>query len=163
MATASNRNAKPPRKFDLVDERDRRQRVSPSAADDAYKLYSEARTAMEAKDLGLALEKLRSASALAPHYKTYELLGECLLQQGEAAEAVLYLSAAAGLGNKQTRSRYLLAQALIRLDPTREADAVEKLREALELNPQYKAAKQLLEDITRQRPEQSPPGAPSAS
>jgi tetratricopeptide (TPR) repeat protein len=136
--------------------------VSASTADDAYKLYSEARTAIDAKELGVAVEKLRRASALAPHYKSYELLGECLLQQGEATEAVLYLSAAAGLGNKQTRCRYLLAQALIRLDPTREADAIDKLQEALDLNPQYKAAKQLLEDITRQRSEQSPPRAPSA-
>lgn len=127
--------------------------MSPSTADDAYKLYSEARTAMEAKDLGLALEKLRRASALAPHYKTYELIGECLLQRGEPSEAVLYLSAATGLGNKQTRCRYLLAQALIQLDPSREVDAIDKLHEALALNPGYKAAKELLEDITRQKSE----------
>ena len=119
--------------------------------DESSKLYFEARTAIEANDLSLALEKLRSSAALLPHYKTYELLGECLLQRSEPVEAVLYLSAAAGLANKQTRCRYLLAQALVRLTPSREVDAIEKLQEALALNPQYKAARQLLEEIMQRR------------
>jgi tetratricopeptide (TPR) repeat protein len=111
-----------------------------TAADEAYRLYSDARGAIRANDRSVAIEKLRNSSVLAPHYKTYELLGECLLQEGEIAEAVLYLSAATGLGNKQTRCRYLLAQALIKLDPSRAADAIEKLQEALAISPQKRLA-----------------------
>jgi tetratricopeptide (TPR) repeat protein len=60
-------------------------------------------------------------------------------------EAILYLAAAAALGNKQFRSRYLLAKALLAIDE--EADAITKLKEAIEIQPTYKAAKELLNGI----------------
>ena len=61
---------------------------------------------------------------------------------GPPVDAVLYLSAAAGLGNRQSRPRYLLAQVLVEMDDPVLAAA--KLREAVELQPAYDAAHALL-------------------
>jgi tetratricopeptide (TPR) repeat protein len=113
----------------------------------AYRLYSRAREAVSSGRRPEAIEMLRSAAHLAPHFKTYELLGEQLLGEGQASEAILYLAAAVGLGNRQFRSRYLLAQALLRHDPASVQEAAAKLRDALEMNPDYKAARALLEQI----------------
>jgi tetratricopeptide (TPR) repeat protein len=109
-------------------------------------LYNEGRAAMEKGDLVSAVEMLKRSAELYPHFKTYESIGECLLKQDKVMEAVLYLSAAAGLGNKQFRSYFLLAKALVELG---EVDwARNKLEQALSLNSDYKAAKDLLSQIS---------------
>ena len=108
-------------------------------------LYQEAREARKNGDLKAAIRKLRRSGKLAPHFKTYELLGESFFEMERFPEAILYLAAAAALGNKQFRSRYLLAKALLAIDE--EADAISKLKEAIEIQPTYKAAKELLNGI----------------
>jgi len=108
-------------------------------------LYQEAREARKNGDLKAAIQKLRRSGKLAPHFKTYELLGESFFEMERFPEAILYLAAAAALGNKQFRSRYLLAKALLAIDE--EADAISKLKEAIEIQPTYKAAKELLNGI----------------
>ena len=77
-----------------------------------------------------------------PHFKTLELLGVCYQKLGRFADAVVYLAAAAGLGNGQFRGRFLLAEVLLALGETE--DAVLKLKEALALNPGYRSARELL-------------------
>jgi hypothetical protein len=68
-----------------------------------------------------------------------------LQYEGELSKAVLYLSAVAGLGNSAFRAHHLLARALLKFGPTAEADAVRQLQRALRMNPNYKAARNLLE------------------
>jgi len=110
-------------------------------SDRSFRLYEEGRAAMERKDFRIAIECFRKSVSLSPHFKTCELLGECLSVTGQLQEAVVYLSAAAGLGNGQFRARYLLAKVLLALGDAQLA--AEKLDEALALNPNYEAAKQL--------------------
>ena len=134
----------------------------------AYQLYQEARQELDAGAGDSAIEKLRMSAKLAPHFKTYEVLGEFLLKRGELNEAILMLSAAAGLGNRQFRSRYLLALAL--RDARRFVDAAGKLREALAMHPSYRAARELLREIENEHPEvlehirgnEAPPGGQPA-
>ena len=100
---------------------------------------------MDNGDLGQAIEKLKESAELFPHFKTYECIGDCYLQLGQAQEAVPFLAAAAGLGNKQVRPYLLLAKALI---ATGDLDlARTKLNEVLAINPNYRAAGELLESL----------------
>lgn len=104
--------------------------------------YTRGKELLEEGDYKGALEILMPSGLNTPHFKTFECIGECLLAMERPAEAVLYLSAAAGLGNKQIRPYFLLATALIRInDPL---GAKHKLEQALSLNPHYKAARDLL-------------------
>jgi tetratricopeptide (TPR) repeat protein len=112
----------------------------------AYNLYYEGRSAMDAGDLHTAVEKFKQSLGLFPHFKALELLGECLLRRNEFPEAILYLAAAAGLGQKEFRAQFLLAKALLAVGE--EADAIAQLKEALALNPNYKSAKELLDSLS---------------
>jgi tetratricopeptide (TPR) repeat protein len=108
-------------------------------------LYFEGRSAMKAGDLEVAIDKFIHSIKLSPHFKTLELLGKCLLLRNALPEAVIYLAAAAGLGKNQFRARFLLAQALLKIGEN--AKAIEKLREAVVLNPKYRAASDLLKTL----------------
>jgi hypothetical protein len=119
-------------------------------SDESYRLYTDARNAIERGNSVEGVLLLRQSAALNPHFKTYELLGERLLAQGEHVEAVLYLAAAAGLGNKASRAHYLLAQAMLTLGPSWTVDAVQQLQRGLRLNPNFKAARALLEKLLAQ-------------
>lgn len=107
--------------------------------------YFEGRSAMKAGDLEIAIDKFIQSLKVSPHFKTLELLGECLLLRNELPEAVIYLAAATGLGKNQSRSRFLLAQALLKIGENEKA--IEKLNEAVQINPNYKAARDLLETL----------------
>jgi predicted Zn-dependent protease len=113
----------------------------------AHRLYDEGRAAMDAHQPGVAIAKFEQSASLSPHSKTLELLGECYLRQEDWSKAALYLSASAGLGCKQFRARFLLAQALLGLGPTWRNDAIQKLEEALALNSNYASARQLLAEL----------------
>lgn len=115
-------------------------------AESSSRLYNLAREAMDVRRYELAIALLRSSTELYPHPKPMELLGECLLEIGRGQEAVVFLAASAGLGNKASRSLFLLGRALSLQGRT--ADAIEKLDLALEMQPQFKAA---LEFRTRLR------------
>src|SRR5262245_42487639 len=109
------------------------------------RLYEEGRRAMESRDFRTAIEKFRRSVEVFPHFKTLELLGECLLLDDDLVQAITYLAAAAGLGKKQTRARFLLAKALLAVWEDR--DAIEKLKEALVIEPNYKSARDLLDSV----------------
>ncbi|HET7698322.1 MAG TPA: tetratricopeptide repeat protein [Vicinamibacterales bacterium] len=119
--------------------------------DTASELYQSGRDAMDRGDFTTAVGHLQRALALRPHYKTLELLGTALRELQRPEEALVYLAAAAGLGNRQFRARYLLAEVLVGLGLT--DDAIVKLEEAIELNPSYRTARELLERIRATRPE----------
>lgn len=103
---------------------------------------------MDRGDLTSAVEYFKRSLAFDPHFKTFELLGTALRDLQRPHEAVVYLAAAAGLGNRQFRARYLLAQVLVELGAI--DWAVVKLEEAIELNADYRAARELLDRIRTQ-------------
>lgn len=109
-------------------------------------LYRRGREAMDKGSLEIAVQLFQESIAIDPHFKTLELLGECHLRSRHHIEAVVPLAAAAGLGAKPFRALYLLAQALHACGHT--DWALEKLRQALELNPNYRHAKELLATLT---------------
>lgn len=110
-------------------------------------LYHDGRSAMEAGNYQLAVKKFEESIRIVPHFKTLESLGECLLLLNRSAEAIDYLAAAAGLGNKQFRARYLLAQALCATSDI--PGAIEKLQQALDINPNYQRARDLLNELSK--------------
>jgi tetratricopeptide (TPR) repeat protein len=118
--------------------------------EEAMKLYNDGREALSSGHRNLAIQKFRQSYSLAPHYKTFELLGEALMAEGEYIEAVVYLAAAAGIGEKQFKSRYLLARALLALGDVWKDDAIEQLRKSIELNPNYRTAKKLLAELSHE-------------
>ena len=119
--------------------------VDEDNAEAARTLYQQARAAMAAGDRSAAISQFTESAQLQPHFKTYELLGECLLAEGQVTQAILYLSAAVGLGRKTFRAHYLLATALLELGAPE--DAREQLIIALELQPNYSSAERLLEQL----------------
>jgi len=106
---------------------------------------------MESGDFKAAIEKLQESAESDPHFKTFESLGECYLELKNYSQAIVYLAASAGLGSKPFRAYFLLAKALLAFGDKEKA--VNKLKEALEINSNYKAAKNLLAVILEE-PEQ---------
>ena len=94
--------------------------------DQALNLYEQGKSAMESGDIDVALEK-------------------CLLLKDQHSEAMVCLAAAAGLGLKQFRPRFLLAKAHLAVGERE--DAISQLKEALRLNPNYKSASELLKEL----------------
>ena len=109
-------------------------------------LYQEGRAEMQSGNLDSAVEKLKKSAELAPHFKTLECLGECYLEQKNYYQAIIFLASAAGMGNNQSRPYFLLAKALLAIG---EKDkAIEKLERALQINSDYKTARDLLTEIS---------------
>jgi len=82
--------------------------------DKAQELYQAGRSAMAAGDLTKAVGLFEQSNKAAEHFKTAELLGECLLSLGKAQEAIRPLTRATEL-NKQGRGPSLLAKAYLTL------------------------------------------------
>lgn len=100
---------------------------------------------MEAGDIESAIQLFEESATAGPHFKTLELLGECLMKLGRHRQAIIPLAAAVGLGTKAFRAMFLLAKALDETGSRR--DAIEKLEEAVAVKPDYKAARDLLEQL----------------
>jgi tetratricopeptide (TPR) repeat protein len=100
-------------------------------------LYHRGREAMEAGALDEAVARFRESAAEWPHFKTLELLGECLLRLGRPREAIVPLAAATAL-NRQARAPMLLARAFLELGTYR--DAFDQAEEALRRAPDNKQA-----------------------
>jgi tetratricopeptide (TPR) repeat protein len=100
-------------------------------------LYHRGRVAMEAGSLEEAVAQFRESISEWPHFKTLELLGECLLRLERPREAIVPLAAATAL-NRQGRAPALLAQAFLELGTYR--DALDQAEEALRRAPSNKLA-----------------------
>lgn len=111
----------------------------------SQKSYDAGRSAMEADDFESAIVAFTESLAHAPHPKTFELLGECLMQRDRPHDALVYLAAAVGLGRNAFRARFLLARALIAVGEHQKA--IEHLEDLIEANPTYKSARELLESL----------------
>jgi tetratricopeptide (TPR) repeat protein len=115
-------------------------------SDDSQSLYYQGREAMDRGDLQAAVDLFQQSIDLFPHFKTLELQGECLLTLGRPTSAIIALAASATLGSRPFRSLYLLAQALVQIGDNRKA--IEKLSEALAMQPDFASAKALLSEIS---------------
>ena len=115
---------------------------------DASELYHQATRAIDAGDFDGAESLLHQSLKVSLHFKTFERLGEIAFARGDLVKAITYLAAAIGYGNRQTKARLLLAKSLLKLDSSREReDARRLLKEAIEINPDYKPARDLLETL----------------
>src|SRR5207237_39833 len=109
-------------------------------------LYHQGRNLMEKGDFVGALNSLTRSADIYPHFKTSECIGVCLLKQGNFSEAFIHFSTSVKLGKgKQSKPLFLLAKALAELNQIEQAR--ESLNEALAINPDYKAARDLLLSI----------------
>ena len=107
-------------------------------------VYQQARLLFDQGRIGEALPLFAESARAHPHYKSYELLGDCLLHEGRAAEAVLPLAAACAL-NRGARPRVLLARAFLQI--ARVDDARFWLAAALEHHPGYGPAVDALRQL----------------
>jgi tetratricopeptide (TPR) repeat protein len=114
----------------------------------AHQFYEEARRRLDAGLISEATELfLRSANAR-PHFKTYELLGECYMRQKLYMQAIPYLAAATTL-NRGVRAPSLLAETCFevgKLDWAKEASKIALARDAN--NKSAKAMKEKLNSIS---------------
>ena len=115
-------------------------------SDDSQSLYYQGREAMDRGDLQAAVDLFQQSIDLFPHFKTLELQGECLLTLERPTSAIIALAASATLGARPFRALYLLAQALVQIGDNRKA--IEKLNEALAMQPDFASAKALLSEIS---------------
>ncbi len=104
-------------------------------------LYSEGRNLIGSGELERAVEVLRASIEAHPHFKTLELLGECLLNLGRAEQAIVPLAAASAL-NRQVRAPSLLAQAFAACGEFRRAAEVASA--VLAAAPTNKVARRVL-------------------
>jgi tetratricopeptide (TPR) repeat protein len=111
-------------------------------------LYYQARTAMDAGRLEEAIHAFQQSAQEEPHFKTYELLGECLVRLERFSEAVVYLAAATAL-NRGVRAPSLLAQAFLKLGM--HSDSKDAAEIALSRDPTNRLAKMILQTITSEK------------
>jgi tetratricopeptide (TPR) repeat protein len=99
---------------------------------------------MKAGALPNAVELFESSIAAAPHFKAFELLGECLLKLGRPLEAVGPLAAATAL-NDQVRAPSLLAEAFLEVG---DAEAARRFAERVVFSdPGNRRAKRVLKSL----------------
>lgn len=117
----------------------------------AFALYNDAKAKRRSGDLRGAIDLFRESLRLNPHFKSCELLGEILLEIGEAGEAVVYLAAAVSLGRNSFKAQYLLANAFLALGER--SAAVVQLENVLKQNPGYVSAQILLTQLRQAGPQ----------
>ena len=92
---------------------------------------------MENGDTEQAVGLFQKSAVESPHFKTFELLGECLLRLKRFSEAIPYLAAAAAM-NRGVRAPAILAEAWLALE--RYDEALEAAEAALLRDPMNKGA-----------------------
>jgi len=112
----------------------------------SFQEYEIGRREMAAGNYANAIEHFRISIRHYPHFKTLELLGECLLAMGDHVASIVPLAAAVGLGTREFRALYLLSKALVQIG--KHEDALKYLDRALEMAPDFKRARELRSQIT---------------
>jgi tetratricopeptide (TPR) repeat protein len=113
--------------------------------DPSFVEYEAGRREMTAGNYIKAIEHLRASVAHYPHFKTLELLGESMLEAGDAAGAIVPLAASAGLGSREFRALYLLGKAFFEL--RHYEDALKHLDRALEMKSDFRRARELRAEV----------------
>jgi tetratricopeptide (TPR) repeat protein len=108
----------------------------------ALQRYEEARRLMKDGAFEAAAGLFHQAALDSPHFKTYELMGECYMKLGRLTEAIPYLAAATAI-NRGVRAPALLAEAWLALGS--HVEAAEAAAIALARDPNNRAALQVRE------------------
>jgi|GEM_PF-1239570 len=103
----------------------------------AMQFFEEARLLMKVGNFETAADLFVQAAIRAPHFKSYELLGECYVRLNHLTLAIPYLAAATIL-NRGTRAPGLLAETWFALG--RYAEALEASQIALSRDSKHKAS-----------------------
>jgi tetratricopeptide (TPR) repeat protein len=111
---------------------------------EGYEIYLQGRQAMNDGKLEDAVNLFQKSTLLSPHFKTFELLGECLLKLKRYNEAVGPLAAAVAL-NKGVRAPSLLAEVFLAMGEN--SDAREFAELALSRDPNNKKAGEILSKV----------------
>lgn len=111
---------------------------------DSYDLYQRARQAMDNNKLEEAIELFQHSIMIEPHFKSLELLGECLIRLKRYREAIVPLAAATIL-NKGVRAPTLLAKVFLNLKDYSKAREVAEL--ALTRDTNNKEARRVIESV----------------
>lgn len=137
-------------------------RVHPEAAQDfsvggriAWAIYCHdaGRAAVESGNMTVALTTLREAIRAFPFPLSLELLGECLLLEGNPVEAVIYLAAAVGMSEEyQFHQLFLLGKALAAANDNYVSKIM--LEKAISIKPDDEAQELLRLVISRSGPEE---------
>jgi predicted Zn-dependent protease len=113
--------------------------------DKSFELYQAARAHMEGNELAKAIELFRRSIDASPHFKTLELLGECLLKENKPADAIVELERSVSLNSRPARGYYLLAVAYAEVE--RKIDALAAANKCLEIQPDFERARKLKESL----------------
>ncbi|MBA4387737.1 MAG: hypothetical protein C0404_07135 [Verrucomicrobia bacterium] len=108
---------------------------------EGYEMYEQGRAAMKEGRIEDAIRLLQRSVALDPHFKAFELIGECLMKLDRHADAVGPLAAAVAL-NRGVRAPSLLAESFHSIG--RMAEAREFAELALQRDPTNRKAKGIL-------------------
>lgn len=114
----------------------------------SHKFYTQAREAMDAGHLDVAVKLFHQDADVSQHFKSLELLGECLIALGRLQEAIVPLAAATTLNNG-VRAPALLAEVFWKLHQRLNAENMAVI--ALARDPNNKKArivKEMLENDT---------------
>lgn len=132
------------------------QKMNPPAAQDfsvggriAWAIYCHeaGRAAVESGNMPVALTTLREGIRAFPFPLSLELLGECLLLEGNPVEAVVYLAAAVGMSEEyQFHQLFLLGKALAAANDN--YVSVIMLKKALSIKSDQEA-QELLNEVTK--------------
>jgi tetratricopeptide (TPR) repeat protein len=103
-------------------------------------LYYKGREAMEAGDLRQAISSFRESAELEPHFKTFELLGECFLKSNQPLQAIAPLQSATAM-NTSVRAVSLLGEAFYLVG--RHTEAEQCANEALRRDANNRKAQEI--------------------
>ena len=118
-----------------------------NSMDRAYRYYLAACTLLECKNVSEALELFQKSLALDKHFKTLEKISFCYQQLGSINTALKYIELAFNANPRNNKTAYIFAEQLKHNGNT--AKAKEVLQSILKVNPSYKKAKVLLNDIVK--------------
>src|SRR5262245_5090751 len=113
---------------------------------ESFDFYQKGRDLMEQGRLEEAIVHFRQSIAADPHFKSLELLGECLMRLDRHCEAVVPLAAATSL-NRGVRAPSLLAEVFTKLGQFHDANEMADI--ALSRDPKNQRALQTKAEATR--------------
>ena len=116
-----------------------------NSMDRAYRHYLAACTLLECKNVSEALELFQKSLALDKHFKTLGKISLCYQQLGSIDLALEYIESAFNANPRNNKTAYIFAEQLKRNGNT--AKAKEVLQFILKVNPSYKKAEMLLNEI----------------
>lgn len=119
--------------------------MNDNGMDRAYSYYLAACTLLKCKNVSEALKLFQKSLMLDKHFKTLEKISLCYQKLGSINMALKYIELAFDANSRNNKTAYIFAEQLKRNGNT--AKAKEILQSILKVNPSYKKAKMLLNDI----------------